>query len=135
MNIVIIDGRLTYDPEVRYTNTGKAVAEITLAVDVGFGENKKTSFIKCEAWEKKAETIGNTLSKGRKILIKGEWMQQQWEKDGVKRTKDYCRIDSFEYMDSKKDQDGEKPMESNMVGGYDINNFGTEIITEEEIPF
>lgn len=129
MNIVVIDGRLVREPEIRYTQTGKAVADIVLAVDIGFGENKKTAFIKCEAWEKKAETIGNTLSKGRKILVKGEWMQQQWEKDGQKHTKDYCRIESFEYMDSKKEEQQSNNKQT------DMSCFGSEVNIDDELCF
>lgn len=140
MNDLTLSGRLTADPEVRYTQTGgKAVAEFTLAVDRGFGENKKANFIRCTAWEKTAETIGNTLGKGRKILVKGEWDQQRWEKDGQKHTKDYCLVRTFEYMDSKPNgadsttTSAQKPAPTK--DGYDISSFGTEVFPEEEIPF
>jgi len=137
MNDLTLSGRLTDNPEVRYTQTGKAVAEFTLAVDRGFGENKKTCFIRCTAWKKTAETIGNTLTKGRKILVKGEWDQQRWEKDGQKHTKDYCLVKTFEYMDSKKD-DVAAGLTTNPApakSGYDMSSFGTEVFPEEEIPF
>jgi single-strand DNA-binding protein len=137
MNDLTLSGRLTADPEVRYTQTGKAIAEFTLAVDRGFGENKKTSFIRCTAWEKTAETIGNTVNKGRKILVKGEWDQQRWEKDGQKHTKDYCLVRTFEYMDSKKDGEssGSASKPAPTESGYDVGSFGTEVFPEEEIPF
>lgn len=129
MNKVILLGRLAADPEVRYTGTGKAVVEFTLAVDRGFGENKKTSFINCIAWEKRAETIGNTLTKGRKVLVEGPWAQQSWETtEGQKRRKEYCLVESFEYADSKKDD------VSKGSGAADFGQFGRDV-TEEEIPF
>lgn len=142
MNDITLSGRLTADPEIRYTQTGgKAIAEFTLAVDRGFGDNKKTSFIRCTAWEKTAETIGNTLGKGRKILVKGEWDQQRWEKDGQKHTKDLCLIRTFEYMDSKPDSGSSgstttsAPKPAPTASGYDVSSFGTEVFPEEEIPF
>lgn len=129
MNKVFLLGRLAVDPEIRYTATGKAVAEFAIAVDRGFGENKKTSFISCVAWEKRAETIGNTLTKGRKVFIEGAWAQQNWETpEGHKRRKEYCLVESFEYADSKKDDSAKNS------GSVDFGQFGRDVI-DEEIPF
>lgn len=132
MNKVILTGRLTADPEVRYTKSGKAVADFTLAVDIGYGENKKTSFIPCNAWEKTAETIGNTLEKGRKIIVDGEWHQQNWEtQEGQKRRKDLCLVRTFEYCDSKKES-----KESSTGHADAATAFGGQVFPpEEEIPF
>lgn len=128
MNLVMITGRLAKDPEVRYTQSGKAVANITLAVDRGYGENKQTVWIPCVAWEKRAEVIGNTLAKGRKIAVEGEWTQRSWEtQDGQKRRVDECLIRTFEYCDSKH-----KPSETEEI---DAAMFGNEVFPEEEIPF
>lgn len=133
MNEVFLIGRLAADPEIRYTQSGKAVADITIAVDVGFGDNKKTSFIPCTAWEKRAETIGNTLTKGRKIAVKGSWCQQNWEtNEGQKRRKDYCLIDKFEFCDSKKDgQASSSGIESNIPDKYAKDNQ----LSDDSIPF
>jgi single-strand DNA-binding protein len=127
MNKVIISGRLTADPEVRYTQAGKCVVGFTLAVDRGFGDNKTTSFIPCTAWEKKAELIGNTLTKGRKLLIVGEWSQRSWEdKEGKKRRTDECIVSDFEYGDNKKTDE-----QINDVAG----SMGTVVDDDESIPF
>lgn len=137
MNLVIISGRLANDPDVRYTKSGKAVANITLAVDRGFGENKQTSWIPCTAWEKTAETIGNTLAKGRKIAIEGEWTQRSWETtDGQKRRVDECLIHRFEYCDSKNNL-AAQPVEPPAPKPADsANQFGNDVgLPNEEIPF
>ena len=69
MNKVILSGRLTADPEIRYSSqTGKPVATYTLAVDRGKDE---ADFIRCVAWENRAEFAGKWLKKGMKILIDG----------------------------------------------------------------
>ena len=71
MNRVILMGRLVRDPDVRYTQTGKPVASFTLAVDRPFTQNGKreADFINCIAWNKTAETIGNYVHKGQRILF------------------------------------------------------------------
>lgn len=123
---MIITGRIVRDLEPKYTTSGKCVLNFSVASDKGFKENKKTLFIECAAFEKTAEIMGNTLSKGRKILIMGDYDIQEWEKDGQKRSKSLCIVREFEYMDSKKDVQAEKsPMDS----------FGSEVFPEEEFPF
>lgn len=130
MNQVTLTGRLTADPEVRYTQTGKAVANFTLAVPNGYGEKKETSYIPCNAWEKTAETIGNTLDKGRKILVMGEWRQRSWEaKNGDKRRTDFCLVRSFEYCESRKDDSRGGTDAAKAFGGRDV------FPPDEEIPF
>jgi len=124
MNKVVILGRATSDPECRYTQSGKCVTEITLAVDRGYGDKKKTSFIPCKAWEKQAETMGNSVSKGQRLLVEGKWAQQSWETDGQKRRKDYVEIDTFEFIEKK--QSNEDRSDGGAFGGQAY---------PEEIPF
>ena len=85
MNIWIGSGRLTKDPNVKYTQNGKAVCNFTLAVDDGWGEQKKTYFIPVTCWEKLAEAGGNNLVKGQKVTVSGKLTQRTYEKDGEKR--------------------------------------------------
>lgn len=130
MNLVTLSGRLTKDPELRYTQTGKAVIGFTLAVDNGFGENKQTAYIPCTAWEKTAEIISNTLVKGRKIFVQGEWRQRSYKvKDGQKRRADECLVRTFEYGDSKKQESGSSGERA------DMSSFGRDISPDEEILF
>ena len=85
MNHWVGIGRLTRDPEVRYTQSGKAVCRFTLAIDDGWGEQKKTYFIPVTCWEKLAEACGNNLVKGQKVTVSGKLTQRTYEKDGEKR--------------------------------------------------
>ena len=88
MNKVILVGRLAQDPEVRYTQSGKAVASFSLAVSRygGGAQNDTTDFIPIVAWEKLAEICGNNLTKGRRILVEGRLQIRSYEgNDGQNR--------------------------------------------------
>lgn len=79
-------GNLASDPEVRYTKNGKQVASFTLCCDTGFGENKKTEFVKCIAWESLAKIVAEYLHKGSKCLVVGPMTTRKWQdKDGNDR--------------------------------------------------
>lgn len=87
MNKVILVGRLTKDPEVKYTPTGKIVATFTLAVDRGYQKDKEreADFVPIVVWGNTAEFCGNYLNKGSKILVDGRLQIRSYEKDGQKR--------------------------------------------------
>ena len=89
MNRVILIGRLSRDPEKSYTTgKGTAVAKFGIAVDNGFGDNKKTVFIDVAAWDKSADFVMNYFKKGKEILIEGRLELDVWEsKEGEKRSK------------------------------------------------
>lgn len=90
MNTVQILGNLTRDPEVRYTNSGKAVATFNVAasntfVDSNNETKEQTAFINCVAWGKLAESIG-TLRKGNRAFVEGRLQTRSYETtDGQKR--------------------------------------------------
>jgi len=67
LNRVQLIGNLGSDPEMRYTPGGKAVANMRLAVNTGFGDNQRTDWFTLVAWEKLAEACNNHLSKGSRI--------------------------------------------------------------------
>ena len=74
MNKIILMGRLTRDPEVRYTTTGKVVCQFTLAVDRPFTNQdgqREADFINIVVWGKIAELCGNSLMKGQRALVDG----------------------------------------------------------------
>ncbi len=86
INQVILMGRLTRDPELRTTTTGKSVVNFSLAVDKG-GQDAGADFFEIVAWEKLAELVAQYLSKGRRCLVQGRLSQRQWEQDGQKRSR------------------------------------------------
>jgi len=133
LNKVILVGRLTRDPEVRYTQTGKAVASFSVAVDHGFGDNKRADFIPIVVWDKLAEVCGNNLTKGRRVLVEGRLQISQYEKDGQKRRSAEVVAQSIEFLDTKATQASASPKDSVDHAG----NMGEEVYPEnnEEIPF
>ena len=88
INQVILMGRLTRDPEVRTTTTGKTIASFSLAVDRG-GQDDATDFFEVTAWEKLGELVNQYLSKGRRCLVQGRLRQDSWDdkETGKKRSK------------------------------------------------
>ena len=103
MNHWVGIGRLTRDPEVRYTQSGKACAKFALAIDrrkSGDG-NPQADFISCVAWEKTAEVISQYVSKGQKIAVEGRIQTRSYEKDGRKYYVTEVIVQSMEFCDSK----------------------------------
>ena len=84
MNTVALIGRLTKDPEVKYTagENPTAVARFSIAVNDGYGENERTSYINIVAFGKQAENCERFLSKGRQVGITGRIQTGSYEKDG-----------------------------------------------------
>lgn len=91
LNSVCLGGRLTRDPEVRYTSGNIPVASFTLAVDrdYGKGENgeKQTDFINCVAWRQTGEFVGKYFTKGSAAFVHGRLQIREYtDRDGNKRT-------------------------------------------------
>lgn len=130
MNKVILVGRLARDPDVRYTQSGKATASFALAVNrrVGQGKEQQADFIPIVAWEKLAEIAGNNLMKGSQILVEGRIQVRNYEdKNGQKRYVTEVIAQNFEFL-------GSKPIveKSGMPTGAE--SFGSEV-DDEMIPF
>ena len=103
MNRVILIGRLTRDPEIRYTQSGIAVANFSLAVDRRFknanGE-KETDFINVVAWRKQAELIGEYLKKGFMTAVEGSLQMRKYQtREGENRTVYEVMADSVQFLD------------------------------------
>lgn len=122
MNKIFEIGRLTRDPEIRYTQSGKAVCTFSIAVDDGYGENKKAYFFPVVVWNKAAEACGNSLRKGSKVAVTGKLTSRQYDNsEGKKVTVFEIIADAFggvEFLDKKQ-------------GGSQSN----EIDMTESIPF
>jgi single-strand DNA-binding protein len=88
INQVMLMGRLTRDPEVRTTASGKSVTSFSLAVDRG-GQDDQADFFDVTAWEKTGELVAQYLSKGRRALVQGRLRHDSWDdKDtGKKRSR------------------------------------------------
>ena len=105
-NRVILLGNITRDIEVRYLQSGMAVADIGLAVnDRRKGQNgewiEETTFVDVTLWGRTAEVAGEYLGKGSPILIEGRLKLDQWEKDGQKRSKLHVVCERMQMVGSK----------------------------------
>ena len=88
MNIIAIKGRLVRDPEIRQTQSGVSVTNITVAVDRSYsaGGEKQTDFFDCVFWRQGAEFVSKYFSKGKEIIVQGEMQSRKWtDKDGNNR--------------------------------------------------
>ncbi|NOY85732.1 MAG: single-stranded DNA-binding protein [Deltaproteobacteria bacterium] len=106
-NRVILMGRLTRDPELRYTPNGTAVANLSLAVNRRWkGDDQvreETSFFDIVVFGKQAENCSEYLGKGRPILIEGRLQQRRWETDdGQKRSKIEVVASNVQFLGSGK---------------------------------
>ena len=102
MNKIILTGNLTKEPELRRTQSGKAVVKAGIAVNQGYGDKQTTDFFNLIAWEKTAELIGKYLNKGSKILVEGRLKNNNYEDNkGVKHYGVDVIVESIEFMDSK----------------------------------
>ncbi len=117
MNKVILMGRLTRDPEVRYSQgaTSTAVASFSIAVDRRFKRDGQpdADFFNCRAFGKTAEFIERYLQKGTKVVISGSVQNDNYEKDGVRHYSVQIMVDEVEFAESKNAQSG-----GNVDGGY-----------------
>ena len=90
LNTIILSGRLTKDPELRYTQSQKPVASFTLACDRDYqpgGTERQCDFINCVAWNQSAEFVSKHFFKGQMMTVKGRLTSRKWQdKNGNNRT-------------------------------------------------
>lgn len=123
MNRVILIGRLTREPEIRYAGD-TLVAHITLAVDRRFQD--ATDFINCTAFKKTAAFIEKYINRGTKVAVEGRWQTGSYEKNGKTYYTNECIIENVEFAESKKEQNTEPTNDGfNAVEGA----------SDEQLPF
>ncbi|MDO4287649.1 MAG: single-stranded DNA-binding protein [Eubacterium sp.] len=124
MNKVILVGRLTKDPDLRTTTTGKSVASFSVAVDRRFKQDGQPTadFINVVAWGRQAEVISQYLGKGRQIALSGRLQTRSYDaQDGSKRYVTEVVLEEFDFIGSRNDGGGN--YNDNFGGGYGNNNF------------
>jgi single-strand DNA-binding protein len=118
MNKAILVGNLVRDPELKYTQSGKAVCKFTLAIPDRFNK-ENTNFIDCVAWNKTAELAGQYLKKGSKTGVVGSIAIRSYEtKDGKKAKATEINVEELEFLTPKS-----KPADDD--GWSDIGKEGT----------
>lgn len=123
LNHITIMGRLTRDPELRYTQSQTPVASFTLAVDRDFGSRdggeKQTDFIDCVAWRQTAEFVSKYFSKGSMAVVSGRLQIRDWtDREGGKRRSAEVVVDNMYFGESRRRDSGDS-------GTYGGNNYGS----------
>ena len=139
MNKVILMGRLTKDPEVRYTQSGEpmAIARYTLAVNKRFKKQGEADadFIPCVAFGKQGEFAEKYLAKGRQIAVVGRLQVRNWEdNEGKKRVTTEVVVEEHYFAESKSDKSDKpqsKKQNSDTEGFYPIDDS----VEDEDLPF
>jgi len=136
MNSVIMIGRLTRDPELRFTaGSGKAVATFTIAVNRGFGRDNEADFFRVVVWNKQGENCANYLSKGSQVAVQGRLQNNNYEtREGEKRYTVEIVANTVEFLGG-----GNKNTNSFNDPGFDFVDDGADgfqaIEDDEDIPF
>lgn len=123
LNRVVLIGRLTKDVDLRYTQSGKAVANFTLAVDRNFSK-EDTDFIRVVAWGGQAENCDKYLLKGKLAAVDGKLQIRTYEKDGVKHTSAEVIADSVQFLSPKTANN-----DAHAVG------MGEDMVGDDDLPF
>jgi single-strand DNA-binding protein len=134
-NRIILIGRLTRDPELRYVPSGAPVASFTLAVDRPFRDqqgNRETDFIDIVAWRKLAEQVSQYMSKGRMVAVEGRLQIRSYEtQDGQKRKVSEVVADGIRFLDRGKTA-AAATAETSAPAHGEAGPGGTE---DEDVPF
>lgn len=139
MNKVELTGRLTSDPELRYTESGKGYTRFTLAVNRKFkkdDESRDADFISVVAWEKRAEVLCQYLSKGSRIGVIGRIQTGSYDKQDGSRGYTYdVIVEDFEFLESKRNE-RPAPEYADELESDPFSDFGDSIdLTEDDLPF
>ena len=129
MNHVTLLGRLTRDPELKYTQSGKAFTKFSIAVTREFNRDE-ADFINCIAWDKRAETICEYLRKGRRIALQGRLSARSYEQNGETKWITEVVVDKFDFIDYQKSDTEDNENYDN--GENTINN---DIDNDPDFPF
>jgi single-strand DNA-binding protein len=133
LNRVVLIGRLTRDPELRYTQTGVAVASFTLAVDRNYKNAKgerETDFIPCVVYRQLAELCANYLSKGKLAAIDGRIQVRSYEgQDGQRRYVTEVIGENVRFLSPKDSSSGTSSVAT------DFNSIAHEVSLDDDIPF
>ena len=116
LNEIVIMGRLTRDPELRYTQSQKPVASFAIACDRDVGE-KQTDFIEIVAWEKTAEFVSKYFAKGTLAVISGRLQIRDWtDNNGTKRRSAEVVANRVYFGESKKDEPKNEVVSRDLAG-------------------
>jgi single-strand DNA-binding protein len=114
-------GNVGRDPEIRFTQDGKAIANFSIAVTEKWNGNEKTEWVRCVAFGKIAEVISDYVKKGTPLFITGRMQTRQWEKDGVTRYTTEIVVNQMQMLGKTPDTQPSGPRSDDQgVGNGDV---------------
>ena len=134
VNKVVLQGRLTADPNVKQTQSGVSVVNFTVAWSEKYKETERKCFLPCQAWRYTADFIGKYFKKGSEILVEGELETNEWtDNDGNNKSVLRLTVDKAHFC-GKRDSagDGEKAMDTLKA---DMGSQFVEVNDDEPLPF
>lgn len=116
LNLSLVEGNLTRDPELFYTKNGVAVCKFSVAVNYNYKSNDReineVSFISVDAWNKVADVCVKYLKKGSKVRVKGRLKQDTWvSANGDKKSKLFIKAASVDFLGSPRSKTEEAQKE------------------------
>lgn len=135
MNVFVCSGNLGNNAEQRTTQGGTAVCQFSLAVTSGYGDKKQTTWVRCNLWGNRGESLAPYLLKGTQVVVSGEISLRTWEKDGKEKTSLELRVNDLTLVGGKREgtqtQQASAPARNNAPepAGGAYNDF------DQDIPF
>ena len=110
LNLTIVQGRLTADPEIKLVGEGIPYCTFTVAWNEKYKGKEEKLFLRCKTWRSKAEVLKNYFHKGKEIIVVGELITEKWEKDGQKYSWEVLKVRQVHFCGKadKKEYDPEK---------------------------
>ncbi len=137
VNNMVLQGRLTADIELRYTQSNVALAEFTVAWSEKYKETETKCFLRCKAWRNTAEFLDKYFRKGQEIVVVGRMLTEQWESEEGKKSRTICQVDKVNFCGKKEDGGnyGNDKKPGTQVSGDDGFMNIPDGVIDEELPF
>lgn len=134
VNKAIIVGRLGRDPELRYTQAGKPVANLSVATSSKRNGEESTEWHRVAVFGKTAENCNNYLSKGSQVYVEGKITTEKYEKDGITRYSTSILAWDVKFLGSKGEGGGQRKG-SQQPSSYDGGNYNPQPVFDDDVPF
>ena len=116
MNNLSATGNIGSDAEVRFTSDGTAIASWSIALTSGYGKNEKTTWLRCNMFGKRGETIAQYIKKGSQVGVNGEISLYTYKgKDGAEKTSLECNVQAITLLGKKEPS---APKEAGKANGH-----------------
>lgn len=143
LNKVLICGKLTRDPQVKFIPSGSATCDLGIAINRSYFDKKSNqkkedvTFVDVTLWGKTAELAGEHLTKGREVLIEGRLQLDQWEDKETKKKMQKLKVvgENVQFLGGKSDSNTQQRSEPQPASGFDDAPQGDGQQQGDEVPF